>query len=80
MSLTGIPARSLEEICRLPGDAWLTSREAAVYLNTTTAALAMRRANGSGPVHGQYGSFIRYRKSALDQWIMSNTPAVGEAA
>lgn len=66
--------RSNNIIFDLPSGAWLTSKEAAIYLNTTTAALAIRRCNGSGPVHGQYGSFIRYQKKALDDWMLGTKP------
>lgn len=61
--------RSVADICDLPESAWLTSKEAAKYLNTTAPALAIRRCKGSGPVHGQYGAFIRYQKKALDDWL-----------
>lgn len=61
--------RTLQEICLLHDNAWLTPQEAALYLNSTRGALAIRRTNGSGPEFGQHGAFIRYQKQALDAWL-----------
>jgi hypothetical protein len=65
------PTRPLDAICALPSEAWLTPAEAASYLNTTPAALAIRRSSESGPVFGRHGSFIRYQKRSLDDWMMA---------
>jgi hypothetical protein len=62
--------RNIDEICALPGEAWLTSAEMALYLNTTPAALAIRRSNGSGPEYAKQGDFIRYQKKSADTWLM----------
>ena len=64
--------RDINEICELPNDAWLTVFESALYLNTTPAALAIRRSKGSGPIYGRYSAFIRYQKKALDEWMLGS--------
>ena len=67
--------RPIDELCALPNSAWLTSHEAAVYLNSTPQALASRRTKGNGPAFGVAGQFIRYRKADLDSWLMGSMDA-----
>lgn len=68
-------SRNLHEICNLPGDAWLSALEMALYLNTTTAALAIRRSNGNGPKFAKQGCFIRYQKKDGDAWLLGDEAA-----
>ncbi len=50
-------------------DAYLTPREAAAYLNSSTSTLAKRRLYGGGPEFCRIGRAIRYHKSALDEFM-----------
>lgn len=54
-------------------DPWLSPREAAEYLGYSVSWLRKARAerNGPGFVKSPTGS-IRYRRSALDNWMESN--------
>lgn len=63
------PIRTITEIHELPLPAWLTSAEAALYLNTTCSALANLRTTGNSPTYGRHGAFIRYRRGDLDEWM-----------
>jgi hypothetical protein len=42
-------------------DTYLTPREAASYLRTSTSTLAKRRLSGDGPAFARIGRAIRYR-------------------
>ena len=75
MAKTQHKHRPVSVICDLPSDAWMTGREAAQYMGTTAAALAVRRSNGNGPAYGQSGKFLRYQKRDLDQWLRNHGPA-----
>jgi len=64
---------------------YLTPREAADYLKSSTSTLAKRRLNGDGPSFTRIGRAIRYRKVDLDAWmaarLTSSTSAeIAEAA
>ena len=48
---------------------YLTPREAAAYLRSSTSTLAKRRLHGSGPRFHRIGTAIRYRKLDLDQFM-----------
>ena len=50
-------------------DTYLTPREAAEFLRTSTSTLAKRRLYGDGPKFCRIGRAIRYRKSDLDEFM-----------
>jgi excisionase family DNA binding protein len=52
--------------------AYLTPREAAEYLSSSTSTLAKRRLNGGGPQFSRIGRAIRYRKVDLDAFMAAN--------
>ena len=68
---TGANARveSLEVLAVLPGTALLTSKEAALYINTTAEVLRVWRSQGKGPRFKGRGHFVRYLKSDLDEFM-----------
>ena len=50
-------------------DTYLTPREAAEYLRTSTSTLAKRRLYNDEPKFCQLGRAIRYRRSDLDEFM-----------
>jgi excisionase family DNA binding protein len=48
---------------------YLTPREAAAYLKSSTSTLAKRRLRCNGPKFSRIGRAIRYRKSDLDEFM-----------
>ena len=68
---TGANARveGLEVLAVLPGTALLTSKEAALYINTTAEVLRVWRSQGKGPRFKGRGHFVRYFKSDLDDFM-----------
>jgi hypothetical protein len=71
LEFTGASSRvqSLEVLAVLPGTALLTSKEAALYLNTTPEVLRVWRSQRKGPRFKGRGQFIRYVKSDLDEFM-----------
>jgi hypothetical protein len=59
----------LEVLAVLPGTALLTSKEAALYINTTAEVLRVWRSQGKGPRFKGRGHFVRYLKSDLDEFM-----------
>jgi excisionase family DNA binding protein len=60
-------------------ETYLTPREAAEYLKSSTSTLAKRRLTGGGPDYVRLGRAIRYRQRDLDVW-MSNSFTAGSAS
>jgi Helix-turn-helix domain len=60
---------SLEVLAVLPGTALLTSKEAALYINTSPEVLRVWRSQGKGPRFKGRGHFVRYLKSDLDDFM-----------
>jgi hypothetical protein len=50
-------------------DTYLTPREAAAYLKSSTSTLAKRRLRGLEPTYCRIGRAIRYRKIDLDEFL-----------
>jgi excisionase family DNA binding protein len=50
-------------------DNYLTPREAAEFLRTSTSTLAKRRLYGGGPVFHRIGRAIRYRRVDLNEYM-----------
>jgi hypothetical protein len=48
-------------------------RQAAEYLNSSTSTLAKKRLYGGGPRFSRIGRAIRYAKSDLDHFMVTNT-------
>jgi excisionase family DNA binding protein len=53
-------------------DFYLTPKEAADYLKTSTSTLAKRRLYNDSPCFTRIGRAIRYRKSDLDAFMANN--------
>lgn len=51
----------------------LTSKETAEYLGITENALAKLRMDGRSPAFFKVGRAVRYRWSAIQQWIDEKT-------
>jgi excisionase family DNA binding protein len=51
---------------------YLTTPEAARYLNVSTQFLEIARYRGVGPPYCKIGRAVRYRRSRLDEWMISN--------
>jgi hypothetical protein len=60
---------NLEVLAVLPGTAHLTSKEGALYINTTPEVLRVWRSQGKGPRFKGRGHFVRYLKSDLDEFM-----------
>jgi Helix-turn-helix domain len=65
----GARATGLEVLAVLPATAHLTSKEAALYINTTPEVLRVWRSQGKGPRFKGRGHFVRYVKSDLDAFM-----------
>ena len=50
-------------------DRLLDTYEAADYLSVSKSYLDRLRCSGGGPCFARIGRLIRYRRSALDQWV-----------
>ena len=59
----------LKVLAILPDTAHLTSKEAALYINTTPDVLRVWRSQGKGPRFKGRGHFIRYVKVDLDAFM-----------
>jgi hypothetical protein len=59
----------LRQIAGLPGEAFLTSTQAAAYLNTSLGVLANWRSARVGPKYCGANAFIRYRFKDLEDWM-----------
>ena len=59
----------LEVLALLPATALLTSKEAALYINTTPEVLRVWRSQCKGPRFKGRGHFVRYLKSDLDDFM-----------
>jgi hypothetical protein len=53
----------------MTSDLYLTPREAAAYIKSSTSTLAKRRLCGNGPKFSRIGRAIRYRKLDLDEFM-----------
>ena len=51
---------------------YMTPKEAADYVRSSTSTLAKRRITGQLPNFSRIGKAIRYRKSDLDAWMNGN--------
>lgn len=49
----------------------LTETEAAGYLKLTTRTLQAWRWKGGGPTYLKLGSSVRYRRTDLEDWLLS---------
>lgn len=56
----------------MDNDQYLTAREAAAYLKTSTSTLAKRRLYNDSPRFTRIGRAVRYRKSDLDGFMAAN--------
>jgi hypothetical protein len=67
--ITGARLQLLKVLAALPGAALLTSKEAAIYINTTADVLRVWRSQGKGPRYKGRGHFVRYEKCDLDRFM-----------
>lgn len=51
---------------------YLTTVEAAGYLNCSRQYLEIGRCKGYGPPFCKLGRAVRYRKSALNEWMVAH--------
>jgi excisionase family DNA binding protein len=51
---------------------YLTPREAAEYLRSSTSTLAKARLTKRGPSFVRIGRAVRYRKSDIDAWMSAS--------
>jgi predicted DNA-binding transcriptional regulator AlpA len=58
----------------------LTEVEVAGVLKVTVAAVRKWRRQGIGPRHVRIGRLVRYRASAVKEWLDSHTPEAGAVA
>lgn len=58
-------------------DPLLDTMNAAAYIGCTANHLARLRMRREGPPYFKHGSLVRYRRSALDEWINQNTCRAG---
>lgn len=58
-------------------DPLLDTKAAASYVGCTANHLAQLRMRRQGPAYFKHGSLVRYRRSALDDWINQNTCRTG---
>lgn len=49
-----------------------TTDEAAQYLRLSRQTLELLRLNGRGPRYAKLGRSVRYRRAALDEWLIAN--------
>ena len=53
----------------------MTTEQAARYLQVSAQFLEIARSRGGGPRFSKLGRAIRYRREALDQWLIENEVA-----
>ena len=53
-------------------DTYMTPKEAADYVRSSTSTLAKRRITGQLPNFSRIGKAIRYRRTDLDTWMTGN--------
>lgn len=46
--------------------------QAAAYLGVSRQLLEIARSKGGGPVFSKWGRLCKYRKIALDEWLVSH--------
>jgi excisionase family DNA binding protein len=51
---------------------WLTTEQAASYLQVATVTMETWRARRQGPPFAKVGRTIRYRRADLDSWLEQN--------
>ena len=61
--------RKIDELCALPESAIMLPDEAALYLQMSREALAVRRSKGQQPEYLKHGRVVRYRRNALDTFM-----------
>jgi len=59
---------------------YLTTLEAAQYLNCSRQYLDIARCRRKGPPHCKLGRAVRYRKAALDEWMRHSEMLVSNTA
>jgi excisionase family DNA binding protein len=57
----------------MPSREYLTTKEAAETLRTSTSTLSKRRLRNEGPKFCRIGRAIRYRKVDLDNFMIATT-------
>ena len=58
-------------------DVMMSTGDAANYVGCTVNHLARLRMRRQGPAFFKFGALVRYRKSAIDDWIAANTRTTG---
>ncbi|WP_078461268.1 helix-turn-helix domain-containing protein [Solemya velum gill symbiont] len=60
---------TVENLWKLPGDAWLPPTDAAALLGCSVSSLAHWRSQGKGPEYAKRGKLIRYRLDSITTWL-----------
>jgi excisionase family DNA binding protein len=72
-----------QQRAELPAPRYLTTAQAAAYLNVTRKQLESWRSKGCGPAFSKLGRLVRYAVADLDAWMaarrVTNTAQVPEA-
>jgi predicted DNA-binding transcriptional regulator AlpA len=63
-----------------PADQLLRARQVAEWLGTTEGRLANMRSLGFGPPYIKVHHAVRYRRSAVEQYLADNTVSPPDAA
>jgi hypothetical protein len=58
-------------------DTLMTTEAAARYVGCTVDHLARLRMKRQGPAFFKHSALVRYRRSAIDDWISANTRPPG---
>ncbi|WP_442869326.1 helix-turn-helix transcriptional regulator [Bradyrhizobium sp. CCBAU 45321] len=64
-------AFSLEK--HVANERYLTTKEAAAHIKSSTSTLSKRRLTGDGPAFVRIGRAVRYRQADLDAWMEAST-------
>ena len=62
---------SLEK--HVASERYLTPKEAAAHIKSSTSTLSKRRLTGDGPAFVRIGRAVRYRQADLDAWMEAST-------
>jgi len=59
------------------GHPYLSSRQAALHLGVSEAALRLWRSQGRGPRYFRLNRLVRYRRLDLDAWVEDQSGSAG---
>lgn len=76
-TLEHVPASQLDQlinrlVAELKPKEVFTTEEAAAYIQSSRQLLELLRVKGGGPRYVKLGRMVRYRRAALDEWLIAN--------